>query len=89
MLVKRQLLKIKLIFIIVQVAGDGNCLFRSLAICLEGPEDCYNIQRTFIADFLCQNRQVLGNTTSNIDELINDIRKTYCPASYETLYIAS
>lgn len=41
------------------------------------------------ADFLNENREQLSNTSSNIDELLNVIRKNYCPAPYETFYIAA
>ena len=42
---------------IKKILGDGNCLFRSLALILYGDEMCHGIMRELLANFLSQNRK--------------------------------
>ena len=54
----------------VEIKGDGNCLFRALAFLVYGTEDVHIQMRELLADFISRNKVQFAKLTDKIDEHI-------------------
>jgi len=55
---------------VVEIKGDGNCLFRALAFLVYGTEDVHIQMRELLADFISRNKVQFAKLTDKIDEHI-------------------
>ena len=63
---------------VVEVDGDGNCLFRAIADQIEGYEDLHEAFRADCVEYIENNKEhykmFLDDDTEDIDEYLNNMR---------------
>ena len=63
---------------VVEVDGDGNCLFRAIADQIEGDEEKHEAFRADCVEYIENNKEhykmFLDDDTEDIDEYLNNMR---------------
>ena len=73
-----------------KIIGDGNCLFRSIALAVSGNEELHRYFRNIITSFIEKNQKHLVNNETSEDYLNRtQMRENGVSGTYIELYFAA